>query len=608
MKTTIFTFLALAICYSFMSCSDDNTPLDPYNNGSTQAKKLTLTPIIDLNKGTATINSHADNWKHSQLMMNYRSYTSIDQTITGAQWPNYARIKKLSDGTYMLFCHQSIASDPNGYDTFYATSPDLVNWTGQGFLFESKSGYTNANNQPATRLFTNADGFVLANGDLLAFASYRVSPGYSNATCHYDNGIILMRSQDNGKTWSEPHEIYHGPNWEATMLQLPSGELQCYFSESRPSISGGHSGTSMIASTDNGKTWSPSLDTAPYRVVRQHWYNEDKKATFYTDQMASVIKLNNSNKLAVAVESSLSCINGNTTYGISFAYSDDSGVFPHLVNDEVGPVDRQNNLFSGAAPSLFQFPSGESVVSYGISSHLNIRMGDAEARKFGESSVALPDRGSWGTITHENDHSLIAAMRNSEDANNVVVSLARFFLNHRITATTRTANVDGDNNEWLANDDAIFVGSKSQAQATLRCSADNENIYFLVEVMDKNISKDDYVNILLSPATTSGKLNSEARRIKISHTGLQSFSQYAGGWREITGKVNAKAAYDGTPSDNSDVDNGYIVEVSMSRADINIPNGELLVNLVLADTEGGEDAICSTTTRELATWIPIAGL
>lgn len=605
----LFKLIFFILCFSFIGCSDDN-PVDGANkNNVPEAKKLSLTPFAKLNQGAGTVNSHADDWQRSQLMMDFRSYVDIGQGVTGVQWPNYSRIKKLPDGTYILFCQQSTSSNPNGNDTYYATSPDLVNWTGKGFLFQSKSGYRNARNQAATRLFTNANGFVLSNGDLLAFASYRVSPGYSDVVCHNDNGIIMMRSSDNGKTWSDPQEIYHGPNWEAMMLQLPSGELQCYFSESRPSISGGHSGTSMVVSNDNGSTWSPPLDEAPYRVIRQHWYNQDKNATFYTDQMAGVIKLNNRNKLAAVMESSLSSINDNTTYGITFAYTDDSGVWPHLEGDEVGPDDRQNYLFSGAGPSLIQFPSGESIVSYGLSSHLNIRMGDAEAREFGEPFVALPGRGSWGTIELDDDHTLIAAMRNSEDAGNVVISLAKYFLNHSITATNRTVDIDGDNAEWKVTDEAIFVGSKSQAQVTLRCSADNENMYFLVEVLDEDISKDDYVNILLSPHTTDGKINSEARRIRVSHTGLHSFSQYAGGgWREITGNTHGKAAYDGTISDNSDIDNGYLVEVSIPRSEIKVIDGELLINLLLIDMQSGEDAIVSSSSKELTSWIPITGL
>ncbi len=602
----IINFTLLALCCIVSSCSKSGDPTDKVDTGGTgKRQQLNLTPIGNLNQGTSAINSHAAFTSRSSLMMDFRSYVDIGQGITGVQWPNYSRIKKLADGTYILFCQQSTSSNPNGNDTYYATSPDLINWAGKGYLFQSKSGYTNARNQAATRLFTNANGFVLSNGDLLAFASYRIQPGYSDLLCHNDNGIIMVRSTDHGKTWSEPQEIYHGPNWEAMMLQLPSGELHCYFSESRPSISGGHSGTSMVVSNDNGETWSPSLDQAPYRVVRQHWFNQDKNATFYTDQMASVIKLNNTNKLAMVIESSLSSTNDNTTYGISFAYTDNNGVWKHLEGDEVGPTDRQNYLFSGAAPSLLQFPSGESVVSYGISSHLNIRMGDAEAHEFGAPFVALPGRGSWGTIELDDDHSLIAAMRNSENANNIVISLAKFFLNHRITATNRTVDINGDNTEWKTTDEALFVGSRSQAQATLRCAVDNDNVYFLVEVLDKQISKDDYVSIFLSPSGGNGQVGADSRRIRISHSGLKSTDIYGGGWRETAMNVSISSSYDGSLSDNSDEDNGYLVEVAIPKSQLNL-SSDMLVNFSLFDTQGGEDAISNTADRSTATWIPIS--
>lgn len=154
-------------------------------------------------------------------------------------------------------------------------------------------------------------------------------------------------------------------------------------------------------------------------------------------------------------------------------------------------------------------------------------------------------------------------MRNSENSGDITIALARFQLNHRITATRRTVSVDGGNTEWATTDDALFVGEKSQAQATLRCSCDDRNVYFLVEVLDEAISRDDYVNILLSPANEGDRLTSAARRIKVSHSGLKSTDVYAGGWRETDMGVTVQAAYDGTLSDNSDTDHGYLVEVAV---------------------------------------------
>ena len=594
MKQTITKFALAALSLGILACNDPDNAPGPNRGGASESQELTLTPIGRLNQGADKINSHADITARSSVKMNYRSYVNLGQSVTGNDNPNYARVKKLSDGSYILFNHYGGQGNANGFDIYYATSPDLENWTGRG-LFLERYVITNSRGKQDKRVFTNPNALVLANGDLVAFASYRANMSVKYEECQYDHGIVMLRSTDNGRTWSAPQEIYHGLNWEPHMIQLPSGELQCYFSESRQWISGGHSGTAMIVSTDNGATWSPGLDQTPYRVIRQHWYNSDKDATLYTDQMPVVVRLNDGDRLAAAVESSVSCVNGNTSYAISFAYSDSEGQWPRLEGDETGPADRQNHLFNGAGPFLVQFPSGETLVSYGLSSHLNMRLGDAEARTFGEPFVALPGRGSWGCMELNGSHEVIAAMRNSEKSGD-------------ITTTHRTVNIDGDNAEWAATDDALFVGEKSQAQATLRCSCDNRNVYFLVEVLDEAISRDDYVNILLSPANEGDKLTSAARRIKVSHSGLKSTDVYAGGWRETDMGVTVQAAYDGTISDNGDTDNGYLVEVAVPRSQLDLASGEILVNLVLFDSQGGEDAISPTSSRSIAGWVPVAGL
>ena len=32
-----------------------------------------------------------------------------------------------------------------------------------------------------------------------------------------------------GYTWFGEKEIYHGPCWEPHLIELPSGEIQCFF-------------------------------------------------------------------------------------------------------------------------------------------------------------------------------------------------------------------------------------------------------------------------------------------------------------------------------------------------------------------------------------------
>ena len=248
-----------------------------------------------------------------------------------------------------------------------------------------------------------------------------------------------------------------------------------------------------------------------------------------------------------------------------------------------------------------QFASGETVLSYNSSSKLNIKLGDAKARNFGESQTPFSG-GYWGSLHIMNNHTLVGTMPNTTKK---VLSLAQFALNHRITATQRSIVIDGSNSEWTNTDQALFVGEKSQAQATLRCSFDNNNVYFLVEVLDKSILKEDYTMIYLNPVTADDKLTNEACRIKVGFDGIVSTETYNGSsWTNAELSTSGKTQYQNDKTDKG----GYIAEIAIPRSKLAIKSGEILVNFSLFDSVGGEDAISSTTSTNTAKWIPIIGL
>lgn len=408
---------------------------------------------------------------------------------------------------------------------------------------------------------------------------------------------MLRRSTNNGTSWSDPVKIFQGVNWEPYLLQLPSGEIHCYFTDSnRTGIQGKDTGTAMIVSKDNGQTWTPFLGSNPYYVIRSKHTIDGK--TYFNDQMPSVIKLNGSNELAAVMETT----NSANEYYISYAYSGEDGEWTYLTADQAGPEDRNTKVFLGAAPYLVQFPSGETVLSYNRSNQFNLKMGDAKARNFGDSYVPFSG-GFWGgSLQVMNDHQLIGVMPNTSKG---AILLAQFVLNHRIAATSRSVVIDGSNSEWTDTDHALFVGGKSQAQATLRCSFDKDNVYFLVEVLDKSIAKEDYAAIYLNPVTGDNKLTSEACRIKVSYDGIVSSEVYNGSsWTNTDLGVSGKVKYENNKNDKS----GYITEIAIPRSKLNIKSGEILVNFSISDSEGGEDAIVSTSSTSTAKWIPISGL
>lgn len=613
----LYTGLALLAAVSLASCKAEG-PDDGGKQIPSESTKLTLTPFEKLNASADAVNSHKDDWAQSVLTLNYRSIVNVGASVLGTSSPSYSRIVKLADGSYILTAHDSY-SGGNGSTVYWATSQDLVHWTPQGKLFASRS-VVNARGQEATRLYTNGFGKVLSNGDVLMFASFRTTGTYSFWKWRDEQGIEMRRSTDNGKTWSEPYEVYRGPNWEAIMLEDGDGELELYFSESRPWISGSHSGTSMVRSTDGGRTWLPGLGKEPYRVIRHTWYDAHQDKWLFTDQMPGLIILNDSKCKAGVFESAHDYpVGGSVNFCISFAWSPEDGNWNYIEGEEkdgtgldvktakVGPVDRKIDVWNGSAPSLLQFPSGETVVSYGQDWYQWLRIGDSRARNFGDAGKYLPAKGSWSSILLDGTHELITHMRNSTDGKNVGVILCKLALNHRIAASSHKVVIDGGNSDWVNDDDALFAGSKCQAQATLRCAADADNIYFLVECRDENVSKDDYVQVFIAPSDAA-KLNAQTLRVKVGLNGLRNQGVYAGNWIEKDFGANAVVRYDATLSDASDVDNGWLAEICVPRSSVKVVDGKVKVNLALFDMEGGEDAIVSTGEKNPQKWITVTGL
>ncbi len=588
------------------------------DNGTGTSSKISLTPFHELNQGQAEINSHADEWASAVLKMDYRSHIVLNESI-GANEPRYPRIRTLDGGKYMLTWQKRAASwTNNGADTYYSFSDDLKEWTFARSLWQSRD-VTNGLGGTSKRWYTNANVLQLSNGDVLAVACFWNNATYSNISCKADHGIVVKRSKDSGLTWSEDRIIYNGPCWEPHLIELPSGEIQCFFSESRPWISGSHSGTDMLMSTDGGENWLPAVGRDAYRVMRKKWWNEPLQMDCYTFQMPVGVVLNNSSQFAFVMESCrVREVTGESTadrFGIDVVYSAEDGKWTYFTNDaDVTPSNRYKVVEDRAvAPYMVQFPSGETMVSYARWSNSKrapehiIRMGNAKATEFGRDFVGMPETSVWGGLDMSSSHSVLSVMGTSDGTEPGELVLCRFNLNHSIKASPRTAQVDGNNSEWKNTDEALFVGSRCQAQATLRCSQDGENLYFLIEVQDENMTKDDFAYILLAPETEDGSIPSSARRIRLNHSGIKSTDQYAGGWRSLDFGVVMTASYDGTLGDSSDSDTGFVAEISIPRTSLKIEGGGIKFNFGYFDSTANVEDSLGDATNSLK-WLNIKGL
>ncbi len=576
---------------------------------------IVIHSINSLNAGEPVINDHAADWDKSLLEPNYRQYTEVTGDKLRIREANYPRIKKIADDRYILFYQDARVAR----NIYYSVSSDLKEW-GLGLnLFASRS--ITVNGESDTLCYSTCDATVLQNGDIMAIASFRSSRNFRRT--NEFNGLAMKISSDGGRTWGEEQIIYKGSNWEPQILQLPDGEIQVYFTHGGPKIQPQmeagipesemvpSSGTAIIRSKDNGKTWDPYVMEPPYaahRVSQQYAYTK-KGIQVFTDQMPCAILLNNTDTIALAMES-MFVRDGEDVLYITTAYSDDNWAVG-LGLDEEGPADKQENMWHGAAPYLRQFPSGETVLSYN-QKRFQIRLGDSLAREFGDPLFPLNGTGRWGSLELIQSHIVVGTMayvfEDKSEQNRIMIS--QNVLNHRIDAPRARIRVDGDNTDWDDATDALFVGSDSQAQAAVRPAKDDDNLYFLVERLDADLSDGDTVELYLADSG-SDTLDTNTLRLTVGPNGLMGAARFDGSdFAEIeAGGIQAAVTLQGTVGNDGDEDTGYLVEVAVPRSLLRISNQQLRWNVLLRDrgTDGRvtEDILGTIRWNVPGDWMPL---
>ena len=515
-----------------------NSSTGPTNPGEDPEPpaRVYVTPFGRLNTTDKTINSHEGDEGASSLELDFRGYTEVTPSTLTVSAANYPRIKKLPNGQYILFWHNNSV----GANVFYTRSSDLKNWEPVKKVFEATP--ITVNGQSDERSYSNADALVLQNGELMVVASFRAKNHFRKDNAY--NGIMMRKSSDNGQTWSDEQVIYRGSNWEPQILQLPSGEIQVYFThsgaKSQMQIEMGWTGDNMVASSgtaiarsyDNGKTWKANQpDSYAGYAISQRYIDTVRGIKVFTDQMPCALLLNKYNTIAVAMESKV--FYGVDYYNISVAYSDDNWART-LGIDEEGPSDKQKDLWNGGAPYLKQFPSGETILSYNAKNVYQIRLGDAKARKFYNPCLPFGKEmtGVWGSLELDGSHTVIGTVQDRSSGSSHIL-IGRMNLNHTLYAGNMTPAVDGDNKDWAGNTEAFFVGSESQAQASVRMSYDKDNLYLLVERLDYDLLSQDTVDVYLNPSTQG--LGGNSLRLTVGPNGLQQTARYSGGrWKDET--------------------------------------------------------------------------
>jgi hypothetical protein len=325
----------------------------------------------------------------------------------------------------------------------------------------------------------------------------------------------------------------------------------------------------MIRSFDNGSTWTGDLSKAySGQIVAQQRTKTGSDGNYYSGQMPVAVQLNNG-KIALAIEIRLPKDPAEpsvSTYNMAFAYTDGADPWPKaLGEDEEGPATLVKSAYTAmAGPYIRQFYSGETVFTHHWGVTWYYFIGDANASYtsyaksrndgvfFEDSSIHL-----WGGLEITDTHVVTGTI---PAHGNKGIYLGNRYLNHTLTAKNSSAVIDGRLDDWSDVGEAYFVGSSSQAQASVRAKRDSSYLYLAIEALDECITSSDRVTVMLSNGTTGSQVY-----VTVYPDGRYSVTD-ANGKKLTTAGIDGRIYMEGSYEEYGDTDVGYAAEIRIPRS------------------------------------------
>ncbi|MDR1718870.1 MAG: hypothetical protein LBR67_01945 [Dysgonamonadaceae bacterium] len=360
-----------------------------------------------------------------------------------------------------------------------------------------------------TRIVSNPDKINNAVPDVIQLTDGTILVGYNPRpsepyTTDRRFGIRVVRSTDNGGTWSEPYFVFDAQYisnngcWEPCFLELPSGEVQCYFANENEYTYNNDQNISVCRSFDKGITWSTPV-TVCYRQG-------------YRDGMPVPILLHDKSEIAVIVEDNgwpgrgnfaativRNTVEDNWTKG----YVNGSSANRSMIFETIPAT----NIYS-AAPYLRKLPWGETVASYQsnenrLSSDLQyadmyVLVGDERAKNFKAKSAPFAlgtDKHSiWNSVSVIDTGIVVAIGSIAEPNKSGEVVMIKGYPIRQAKADYGTITVDGlyTSEKWTtANRSQLCMGQVIKNRTTIDFLYDDQYFYLTARVLDKNIINPD---------------------------------------------------------------------------------------------------------------------
>ena len=393
---------------------------------------------------------------------------------------NYGRIIPLQDGRLLL------------------AAETYVVYNGISIAESADNGKTWTNKRT---IVGHGDKLPVAVPDLIQLSDGTIIVGYNPRPSEYKEGnhfgIRCVRSTDAGETWSDPIYIFDAGErstegcWEPSFLELPSGEVHCYFANEYP-----HQGDdwdqeiSVCRSFDKGLTWSE-----PERVCYRSGSRDGMPSAIITD----------AGEIVIVVED-----NGHPGYHGFRATTmrcqleqnwQDCWVDADSPNRDMIFDEGDCRNYVSAAPYIRKLPSGETLFSWmgdwydrkgWAESYYDVYcgVGDKDGRHVGQITqpfkVSSSEHALWNSVNIGFDDRVFVC--SSIGGNNAVTIMPGKAVKG-FTADFGTPVIDGDSRKDGFTEDGqqLMMGQFFNNRSRHDFLYDNECVYFTSYVADPSL-------------------------------------------------------------------------------------------------------------------------
>ena len=416
-----------------------------------------------------------------------RIFWDINSRTTIFASGQYARMIELRDGRLLVVA--------DGYEA------------GTGVAFSNDQG---KNWSSPTRLlppdnisYVNSEVFQLNNGTILVGVNTRPKQPYS---VDRRFGIRVIRSIDNGATWSDPVFVYDAQHlftagcWEPAFLELPSGELQCYFADESENEYSYHTDQKilMCRSYDKGLTWSKPIIIS-YRPGSR-------------DGMPVPLLLQDKSEIVVIIEDNgwpgresftVTTVRNKLDDNWTKGYVDAESPLREIIFQTIPSV----GIYS-AAPYIRQLPWGETVASFQSNENrpsndlvndadMHVLVGDEHAKNFKAKSAPFSfdhnQKASWTSISVIDTGIVVALASIGPPFKRNHIEMIKGYPVRQANAAYGSIKVDGiktAGEKWTTPNAAqLRMGHVTKNRSYIDFLYDDKYLYITARVIDR-----DFIN------------------------------------------------------------------------------------------------------------------